>query len=735
MTSLPKPFSAYKGIEPYVFVSYAHRDDGEVYPELEWLHNEGINIWYDEGIEPGYEWRAEIARAIKKSQLLLFFASPNSVISENCKREVNLADQVGVPVLTIFLSPTQLPDGLDLTLSGQQAILKYEIPVNSYRTKLMVGVGLSAPTERVEEEPVAAINSIAVLPFVNMSSDEEQEYFADGLTEEILNALARIEGLVVTARTSSFAYKKQQKDLREVARELGVNYVLEGSVRRSGQRIRITAQLIEARSGTHLFSDAFTRELDLTDVFSIQDDITGQVASALKISLLHDNDQYTSSGQLDYVTVEKLIVARAKLATWEELPIRQAVASLVEMNEKFPDNPLIMGLLVYGYGMLSSSSASTIEREEEIALAKATLVLDPSNLDALDSLAVLYNDKAVTRSDAGRLYKDIIRYYPGKPVGYSLMISYLFEVATPCDEIRHFIDSAPDGILHKEKLFALNHKLNSRLDSSERKQLPDNMTATQRQRLDFVDLNYGKKTARSFEVMSEMAEKNPIQRHLIVLYQFYRVMGAKHACAELFKRIDVSHKGHLASFAALEALFGSESGTLSEKVIEWLLSDSPKAPYPEFATALIIDAQRTGHEEHLEAYLADVPDFPVDIMNHEECIGLTMLQWATGYEAKSQKTAIRLLAEIDRYHSSQSSSYHFYGLGWSHLVSSLYAGELGKIDAIIENGFAENEDYWLLDYEITKVATLPWSDDPKITEFLKCIDQSRSQARAKYQLR
>jgi len=135
-----------------------------------------------------------------------------------------------------------------------------------------------------EDEPVEADNSVAVLPFVNMSSDQEQEYFSDGLSEELLNLLAKIPELRVAARTSSFSFKNQNLEIPEIAERLKVAYVLEGSVRKSGNQIRITAQLIQADNGYHLWSETYDRELD--NVFQIQDEIALAVVDALKITLL-----------------------------------------------------------------------------------------------------------------------------------------------------------------------------------------------------------------------------------------------------------------------------------------------------------------------------------------------------------------------------------------------------------------------------------------------------------------
>jgi len=130
---------------------------------------------------------------------------------------------------------------------------------------------------------VAPEKSIAVLPFVNLSSDPEQEYFSDGISEELLNVLAQYPGLQVAARTSSFQFKGQNQDIGEIARLLKVRHVLEGSVRKAGTRLRITAQLIEANTGYHLWSETYDRELD--DVFAIQDEISAAIGDALRVEL------------------------------------------------------------------------------------------------------------------------------------------------------------------------------------------------------------------------------------------------------------------------------------------------------------------------------------------------------------------------------------------------------------------------------------------------------------------
>src|SRR5262249_7384121 len=147
-------------------------------------------------------------------------------------------------------------------------------------TRRVMG-GITKPTDPMTDTGRALLErpSIAVLPFTNMSGDPEQEYFADGMVEDIITALSRFKALLVIARNSSFAYKGRAVDVQQVARDLGVRYVLEGSVRKDGERVRITGQLIEAATRTHLWADRFDGTFE--HVFALQDRVTESVVGAL----------------------------------------------------------------------------------------------------------------------------------------------------------------------------------------------------------------------------------------------------------------------------------------------------------------------------------------------------------------------------------------------------------------------------------------------------------------------
>ncbi len=170
--------------------------------------------------------------------------------------------------------------GLEFDYLGEQSVKNIKKPVRVYRVKME---GSISDVETSQELPLPDKPSIAVLPFVNMSSDPEQEYLADGISENITTALSKIPQMFVIARNSAFTFKGRAVKVQEVAREIGVRYVLEGSVQKAGERVRITAQLIDAVSGHHLWAERYDRIID--DLFAMQDEITLNIAVALQVQM------------------------------------------------------------------------------------------------------------------------------------------------------------------------------------------------------------------------------------------------------------------------------------------------------------------------------------------------------------------------------------------------------------------------------------------------------------------
>ncbi len=189
-----------------------------------------------------------------------------------------LAEPGGICVSRVVRD--QVRDKLDFSFvdRGEQQVKNIARPVHVFRVHLGEGAALEPAPLALPDKP-----SLAVLPFQNMSGDPEQEYFADGIVEDITTAIARLPWLFVIARNSSFTYKGKAVDVKEVGRELGVRYVLEGSVRKAGERVRITAQLIDTTSGTHIWADRFDGAVD--DIFDLQDQVASSVTGAIEPKL------------------------------------------------------------------------------------------------------------------------------------------------------------------------------------------------------------------------------------------------------------------------------------------------------------------------------------------------------------------------------------------------------------------------------------------------------------------
>jgi TolB-like protein/Tfp pilus assembly protein PilF len=234
----------------------------------------------------------------------------------------------------------------------------------------------------------AKMAAIAVLPFANLSSDKENEYFSDGLTEEVINALAHIPGLRVTARTSAFAFRKRQEDIRKIAETLDVQGIVEGSVRLSGNRVRVTAQLINAADGFHLWSQRYDREL--ADVFEIQDDISHAIAKALKVRFFRGSTPsfpaYEAYLKARYYTWQLTAESLSQSLEFYE----QAIALDPEFELAYCGNAgsqLARGLM----GIVPADEAIAAARNS----ARNALYLNPSLPEAnaiLGAVAMLYDD-------------------------------------------------------------------------------------------------------------------------------------------------------------------------------------------------------------------------------------------------------------------------------------------------------------------------------------------------------
>ncbi|MBT8350949.1 MAG: tetratricopeptide repeat protein, partial [Deltaproteobacteria bacterium] len=220
--------------------------------------------------------------------------------------------------------------------------------------------------------------SIAVLPFVNMSGDPKQEYFSDGITEEIITALSKLDQLFVIARNSTFTYKGKPIKVKQVAEELGVRYVLEGSVRKTEDRVRVTAQLIDAISGHHLWAERYDR--DLKDIFALQDEITLKIVTAMQVKLTDGEQARLWSkkiGNLDLYLKRMEGMAACREGTVESHMREAQIAQ--EMIDMAPESPVGYASLGHSYWYLAAVGKSPQENlEKAFKLAQKALSLDES---------------------------------------------------------------------------------------------------------------------------------------------------------------------------------------------------------------------------------------------------------------------------------------------------------------------------------------------------------------------
>lgn len=277
---------------------------------------------------------------------------------------------------------------------------------------------------RKEDQDVAERPSLAVIPFANLSADPDQEYFADGITENLITDLSKLSGLFVISRHSSFVYKKVTKRIEEIGTELGVRYVLEGSVRRAGETLRITAQLVDARSGDHLWALRYDRPL--SDTFAVQDDVTQKIVAALAVhltpleearvghegtasleahdTLLHGLERfwiYTPQSNAEAQTLFKRAVeldpeyaaAHAWLArslTFEYIMHwNNSMAATLELARRHARTAVSLdGLLPYAHAVCCWAELWARNGEESLAAGRRAVALDPSNADARLFLSV-----------------------------------------------------------------------------------------------------------------------------------------------------------------------------------------------------------------------------------------------------------------------------------------------------------------------------------------------------------
>jgi adenylate cyclase len=275
---------------------------------------------------------------------------------------------------------------------GIQQVKNIQEPIRAYQVGAPCKTREAAPARVAETEsppPLPDKPSIAVLPFENMSGDPEQEYFADGMVEEITTALSRFKSLFVIARNSSFTFKGKAVDVKEVGRRLGVRYVLEGSVRKASGKVRITGQLIDAVTGAHIWADKFER--DLTDVFALQDEVTSAVVCAIQPKLLQTEIGLATRRKPENLTAYDLYLRALPqyyLATREgNAEVIRLAHRALELDPRYGVVAALAGSCHVQNVIWDRSLDPQCEREEAVRLSRLALNLDDGDPETLGRAA------------------------------------------------------------------------------------------------------------------------------------------------------------------------------------------------------------------------------------------------------------------------------------------------------------------------------------------------------------
>src|SRR6202167_4869970 len=302
---------------PDIFVSYSRTDRGRVAPLVAALEAQRWSVWWDPEITPGDEFDQLIGAELEAARAVVVVWSPLSVDSRWVKGEARDAADRGVLVPVLFKKARLPIDVRSIHTTeldgwgGNRESAPFKALCSALEAKLKLSAIKTAAQTPKDKRPAV---TICVLPFANMSGDPEQEYFSDGISEDIITDLGKVSALSVVARTTAFTFKGKSAKAPDVARDLNVGHVLEGSVRKAGNRVRITAQLIDGAAGDHIWAERYDR--DLTDIFALQDEISEAIVAALKLKLLPQEMQAIAHRGTDSVEAYDLyLVARSYYLT------------------------------------------------------------------------------------------------------------------------------------------------------------------------------------------------------------------------------------------------------------------------------------------------------------------------------------------------------------------------------------------------------------------------------------
>ena len=385
MTPSQSPDISAKEIMSDVFISYARPDELHADRVAEALRSYGYDVWRDEDLPAHLAYADVIQDKLTNAVAVVVLWSVHAVKSQWVRAEADAARMAGTLVQS-SLDGTMPPIPFNQIQCADLNAWDGQADAPGWR-KLAASVAAltgPAPTEQIDARPSSSNVSVCVLPFQNMSGDSEQEYFSDGISEDITTDLSKVSALEVIARNTAFTFKGQAVDVGSVARKLGVTHVLEGSVRKAGTRVRITAQLIDGKTGGHIWAERYDR--DMHDIFAIQDEISKAIVAALKLKLLPEEKKAIEQrGTTNVEAYNLYLMARQYWITGdfgdrrrEERVIRLS-SRAIEIDSQYSQAWALMGLaqanLFYAY----SGNESL---DDGLSAAERALTLDPTIAEA-----------------------------------------------------------------------------------------------------------------------------------------------------------------------------------------------------------------------------------------------------------------------------------------------------------------------------------------------------------------
>ena len=376
-----------------VFVSYARADKARVAPLVAAIEAKGWSVWWDPEISPGQEFDDQIDAEIDAAKAVVVVWTPVSVVSRWVRGEAREAAERGILVPVRFeqarlpmdvraIHTTDLDDwGEDPGSPSAQECLR-ALGTMIARTQAAQLAKAGQPSAESHSASTPACYSICVLPFTNMSGEPEQEYFSDGITEDIITDLSKVSALRIISRNSAFMYKSKNVDVPKVARELKVTHVLEGSVRKVGGRVRISAQLVDGENNGHVWAERYDR--DASDIFAIQDEISQAIVKALKLRLLPEEKKAIEQRGTDSAEAHNLyLMARQTYITGQEADAKAAEAIVrlsTRATEIDPRFAQAWALMAVGNKQLRDAQGG--QSNDGMAAAERALNLDPSLAEA-----------------------------------------------------------------------------------------------------------------------------------------------------------------------------------------------------------------------------------------------------------------------------------------------------------------------------------------------------------------